>query len=289
MWPRPAKCVLSPRGLAEALVMLAMGCGGRAQTTAYTFRTDVGFADGGTQGAADSAPQTCPIPEGIPTDAGRAAGEVPLVHRSSGSGCPRKRGSVTTTPVCGDAAPCAMGDPCAQDSDCTAGSNGRCVPELDETTYCTYDACFADSDCEGGLCICRASSASSAANLCYAEGNCAADSDCIPGLWCSPSLPGNGACSCASFALCADAGNAAPGTTTTMTPPQTLGCWESSGDGKWTAIPCLCGNACGPSGYYCHTPCDVCVNDSDCSSGASCLYDVHKAIWDCFVAECGGR
>jgi hypothetical protein len=46
--------------------------------------------------------------------------------------------------------------------------------------------------------------------------------------------------------------------------------------------------ACDEAGFYCHTACDICVNESDCSSGHSCQYDSHNGIWDCFAVLCGG-
>lgn len=259
--------ILPSRGLAATLVVLSMACSGGPKTAAGSgvIAGDVGAA--------------CPSPEGLPTDAGRSKGEVPLVHRSSGSACPQQRANANSTPACGVAGVrvCESFDQCAQDSDCTAGLNGRCSEDLGLAVLnCSYDECFADSDCDAGPCVCRPSTSSSAPNLCYTAGNCTIDSDCGSGGWCSPS----GGSACDSYALCADAGLPAPGTTSTA--PPSVGCWESSDDGgSWTATQCLCGNACGQAAYYCHTACDVCVNDSDCSSG-SCEYDVHNGIWDCF-------
>lgn len=265
------RCTLPARDLAAALVVLSMACSGGPKTASGS------GAVTGDDGAA------CPSPEGLSTDAGRTKGEVPLVHRSSGSACPQQRASANSTAACGVAGvrACESVDQCAQDSDCTAGLNGRCSESPGLIALgCSYDECFADSDCDAGPCVCRPSTSSSAPNLCYAGGNCTVDSDCGPGGWCSPS----GGDPCQSFALCADAGLAAPGTTSTVSPPASppsVGCWESSDGGPWTAAQCLCGNACGQAAYYCHTACDVCVNNSDCSSG-SCEYDIHNGIWDCF-------
>jgi hypothetical protein len=43
------------------------------------------------------------------------------------------------------------------------------------------------------------------------------------------------------------------------------------------------------SGYYCHTPGDQCVNDSDCGgAGDACTYSTANGIWQCTMEElCG--
>jgi len=53
---------------------------------------------------------------------------------------------------------------------------------------------------------------------------------------------------------------------------------------------CGAGGYCSPSadggcgqltGYYCHTPSDTCVNDSDCTAPHSCVYDRKAGHWVC--------
>jgi hypothetical protein len=45
--------------------------------------------------------------------------------------------------------------------------------------------------------------------------------------------------------------------------------------------------SCGPSvgGYYCHTPNDMCIDDSDCATGnglpAACTYSSAHGRWEC--------
>jgi hypothetical protein len=91
------------------------------------------------------------------------------------------------------------------------------------------------------------------------------DSDCGPDGYCSPSIL-DSLCQCAgSPALCGDSG---------------AQCYAGS-----TPVSCSCGDSCG-HGYFCHTRCDVCVNDSDCGGQATCNYDVVNHLWDC--AECLG-
>jgi hypothetical protein len=192
-----------------------------------------------------------------------APGRVPTNHRASGSACPAQRAPVTEI-ACGcpdagtneitlpDGSVCLCGR-CGQDSDCTAGPNGRCYLE------CSYDECFQDSDCEGGApCTCRASAASPVPNFCQTGSNCAIDSDCGPGGYCSPSLV-NGRCACFSSRLCPDSG---------------ASCSDSN------TAACECGDPCS-HGYFCHTPCDTCTDDSDCGGSGTCNYDWLDHRWEC--------
>jgi hypothetical protein len=70
---------------------------------------------------------------------------------------------------------------CRQDSDCTAGINGRCFEHGDCYMMCSYDECFQDSDCAGNVpCSCRDSASSAANNWCLVDSNCHVDDDCGP-------------------------------------------------------------------------------------------------------------
>jgi hypothetical protein len=158
--------------------------------------------------------------------------------------------------------PAALCGSCSVDSDCTKGQNGRCV-NLGPVAYlsCSYDECFQDSDCDAGApCECRPSSASSAPNSCLTGSTCAVDSDCGPGGYCSPSVVAD-FCECGSTELCGDSG----------LPMCTAG---------GMPVPCVCGDSCG-HGYYCHSRCDACVDDSDCDGGATCNYDRLSHRWEC--------
>ncbi len=109
---------------------------------------------------------------------------VPENHRSADTTCPEQRGAGNANGYNQE-----VGDACAQDSDCTAGTNGRCL--WFHGSYCSYDTCFSDSDCPNNEpCQCRPSDSDSAANFC-AGGNCRVDSDCGADGFCSPSLVGN--------------------------------------------------------------------------------------------------
>jgi len=203
--------------LAVAISAWTLGCGGDALNPGGT---DDGACDAslGTSSDAPSGSSSEASSSSSPADAeagsdalaaacpdaGLGAGalstpHVPLTHRPSGSACPQTRGTQASTAGCtcaadGGACPCAA---CNTDSDCTKGPNGRCEASGPSTFKgCSYDQCFGDSDCMGGApCECRASSASVVPNTCLGESNCAVDSDCGPGGYCSPSVVSN-SCQC---------------------------------------------------------------------------------------------
>lgn len=237
---------------AVSMILLA-GCGG-AKSDVAPGSGDGGAADAGAAGGGDAG-------LGCSTALTRA----PEKHRPAGMACPQQRAPSISVACMGndagfeaDGGYCFPALSCATDSDCTKGTNGRCMypgagPAVLE---CSYDDCFQDSDCKGTACECRASSASDAPNSC-AGGNCATDSDCGENGYCSPSAPGLG--TCPNPALCGDSGLPA--------------CSPS---------PCACGDSCG-HGYFCHTTCDSCIDDSDCSADKTCNYDTVAKAWICEV------
>jgi hypothetical protein len=150
-----------------------------------------------------------------------------------------------------------------QDSDCTQGQNGRCFgsPAFACYAHCSYDECFADSDCAAGTpCLCRGDATAAAANVCVPGGNCRVDADCGAGGYCSRSQPD--ACITCYF----------PGT-----------CDPDAGTGP---AACPAGHACG-SAYFCHTPMDTCTDDADCAAPASCSYDLGAGHWACSICAPG--
>lgn len=129
------------------------------------------------------------------------------------------------------------GGECGSDADCTDGDNGRCIQGRGQ--FCTYDTCYADSDCGTGVCECGQGVGN---NHCVSQGNCQVDTDCSGGQFCSPSLGS-------------------------------------------------CGPYGGVVGYFCHTPEDECVNDSDCtgsSPDAHCSFNEESDRWTCSTAFCVG-
>ena len=162
-----------------------------------------------------------------PVDAGR----VPHNHRADSNAC-------QGAPAPGNCS-FGMGPPnaCQHDTECTAGSNGRCVLEGGGIAFCqcSYDTCTSDSQCTmGGPCACHGSAFLTGGNACV-PGNCHVDADCGAGGYCSPS---QGEASCG-----------------------------------------------GLGGYYCHTPNDTCVDDSDCPGGTTgpqqCIHRATTGRWEC--------
>ena len=195
------------------------------------------------------------------------ATRAPISHRASGSVCPKGRGAGVSV----DGGACSQSAPCAQDSDCTAGTNGRCLQAGGPACnyYCSYDDCAQDSDCTGNVpCPCRSSSSNTASNACATGSNCRVDADCGPGGFCSPSLVGS-PCQCISEIFCqADSGSSCSVTENGVT--------------KSTA--CSCDGNCG-HGYFCHTSKDSCVDDNDCAGG-TCNFDLTSQRWMCTGEIC---
>ena len=109
-------------------------------------------------------------------DAG-AASRVAKQHRAAPIDCPSDRPRGITG---------GSGGTCADDSECTAGKNGRCIRlSISAPPSCSYDECRGDADCGGSaVCDCR-NDQRGGANACI-KGTCRVDADC-KGRSCSPS------------------------------------------------------------------------------------------------------
>ena len=199
-----------------------------------------------------------PVSSAAGTDAGGApdVAHAPLQHRSTAASCPSQRGP---GPTCAD----TMCSSCSSDSQCSGGENGRCFPWEGLVSYggCSYDECFTDSNCGARTpCLCRGSATDNNANICDVGGNCAVDSDCGPGGYCSPSMET---------------------------------CYSSNPEAVVEGR-----NYGGPNPYYCHTASDLCINDSDCASPDAgtattypptytpCAYNVQDERWECTQLVC---
>ena len=217
-------------------------------------------------------PHDCPAgctPTYQKTDAGSVffCSNGPPTHRPAGSMCPTERGPGISDVGAACSVSAVLIPGCTRDSDCTAGTNGRCLkfggPACN--IHCSYDECSSDSDCPANTpCACRPSISDTAPNSCATESNCRIDADCGPGGFCSPSLLNN-FCQCISASFCA---------------PNESGCSETGPDGVTRQVPCLCGGQCG-HGYFCHTPKDGCLDDNDCASGSTCNFDSTSQAWLC--------
>jgi hypothetical protein len=170
---------------------------------------------------------------------GTDGGRVPTNHRPNNALCL----AIAAPGTCGCSAGSENCSPpefmCSADSQCAgsdAGADGRCYSTgAVAGCVCTYDSCFADTDCPcGQTCACHDSAYSWGGNTCV-PGNCRVDADCGAGGFCSP----------------------AP------------------------AVPCNSGFCEGnPPPYYCHTPDDQCVDDTDCQTGG-CVYSPTAGYWLC--------
>src|ERR1017187_5271436 len=140
---------------------------------------------------------------------------------------------------------------------------GTCPGNMCPTSLCSSDGGCADG---GGSGDCFTSAFSSSA--------CSSDSDCPRGQTCachgSPYMFGSGnGCvpgNCQVDGDCGTGGYCSP------TP----------------GLPCNMNGRdlyCQGLGYYCHTPKDECVDDSDCQGVGSpgCLYDQSAGYWKCEV------
>ena len=198
---------------------------------------------------------------------GKSATHAPANHRQTGSSCPQERGPGISEVGSACAQNPTVTTHCLQDSDCTGGTDGRCLAFGGPAcSYgCTYDECSSDADCTSNVpCACRASDSDWTANTCATQSNCRIDTDCGPGGYCSPSMVGS-VCQCASQAFCQ---------------PGEGGCYETAPDGTTTQVACFCTGNCG-HGYFCHTPKDSCVDDGDCAPGMTCNYDLTSQSWMC--------
>jgi hypothetical protein len=218
----------------------------------------------GTPGESDAGDAGVSIdgPADAEADTQSCTARIPQNHRATeGPGCPGERAPGPGLPaMCSvDGGQPPSGD-CQKDSDCTKGVNGRCVVVRGCYMACSYDECTQDSDCAGNVpCQCRDSASSTASNWCLKNSNCRVDGDCGPGGYCTPSqLDG-------CMRMC-----------TVPCEPGTH-CYAGS-----TEVPCWCGQSCG-AGYFCHTPCDSCTDDSDCSEPGSACTHQPTGGWACIA------
>jgi hypothetical protein len=132
-------------------------------------------------------------------------------------------------------------------------------------------SCDKDTDCTKGLNgRCVVSGADAIMCACSYD-LCTSDTQCKMG----------GPCSCHDSAYMGGIGN-------TCVPGNCRVDADCEG-GKGYCSPSDAQVGCGglPS-YYCHTPSDSCVNDSDCGGGNGCVYQVKPPRWECQqILGCG--
>ena len=123
-----------------AALSLPLGCGSSVTTA-------------GDAGPRSDVPATDVPVMDVPAVDVPMTGRVPRRPRASAMTCP----SVRPPSSCeGGSIP---GGTCTADSDCTTGTNGRCVGNSHDGCRCNYDVCTNDSECmAGGPCECRLAS-----------------------------------------------------------------------------------------------------------------------------------
>lgn len=85
------------------------------------------------------------------------------------------------------------GGDCILDTTCNANASGRCNDLVASPWYggkslgtrCTYNGCYADNECEAGVCGCAIGFAGQ--HLCLGRSNCRVNADCPNGNVCAPS------------------------------------------------------------------------------------------------------
>ena len=173
-----------------SLTVAAIHCGSTASAPLADAGRDSATPNGdAATPRGDSATPKSDSGHPTPRDAGADAAKpcapsVPTSHRPSAAAC-----STTRPPSQpGDAAAPDGGTfGCMFDSQCTDGTNGRCMPE-GQIIGCTYDECSTDTQCGANkLCVCGTSTGGEGrtANTCVPS-SCVLDSDCGTGGYCSP-------------------------------------------------------------------------------------------------------
>jgi len=166
----------------------------------------------------------------------------------------------------------------ASDIECTqaapAGTcpcNGNCAT----STYPSQWTCSSDGDCGDGGMNGRCTGSFGPAGCGCTYDSCAGDSDC----------PSGQTCACHGSPYTYGLGNTCvPGNCRVDSDCGTGGYCSPS-----PAVPCSDGPYfyCMGLGYYCHTPRDQCVDDSDCQgvNFPSCVYEPSAGYWKCEVYE----
>ena len=192
------------------------------------------------------------------------AGRVPQNHRASDVQCTQSP-PAGTCPCNGCPSDYPVGPPDALAL--PIDICGRCS----KSDYQSQLACASDRDCAGAGANGRCSSDRSPAGCGCTYDRCAGDVDCPTGQTCAChgstyyTLGAGNACVPGNCHVDADCGAGAYCSPTPAQPCDMTG-WDY----------------CQSAGYYCHTPKDQCVDDSDCKSGG-CVYASSEGFWKCHI------
>jgi hypothetical protein len=171
------------------LLGIVVACGGSVTTIDGDNQNSTSGSSSSSSGSTGSPTSTATT---TPTTTSTVIGSrVPKQHRAVATACDnvRSNGGPFGAPD-GGAPPTS----CSSHAQCTQGKNGRCVGNGHDGWYCTYDICFADSDCGGGSGVCNCEGGfRSDHNVCLSTNGCHVDADCktvsrLGGGYCSPTL-----------------------------------------------------------------------------------------------------
>ena len=181
-------------------------------------------------------------------------------HGGSGSGTGTGTGTslYPTPPVI------APRVPTAHRATATSCAGVYSAPEPPSGIDAATNGCTRHSDCDEGMngkCITGNGYMGRYYRCAY--DNCTTDADCGSGTLCY--------CTTSSAAWCTYEGNCRVD--------------ADCGGGLYSYCSPAMGSDCGGShsvsGYYCHTPQDSCIDDSDCKGTDYCNFDEYKASWQC--------
>lgn len=203
-----------------------------------------------------------------------AAQEEPEIHRAVGELCDDERAEGNYAPYFDETSP-----ECTTDADCDA-PDFNCGPDCRTTCFesggvkrCAWSRgeCISDKDCTAGAngrCGNNREHWTCSYDECFEDSACSAGGPCACGGNFPPAgpnrcMPGN----CRVDADCGSGGYCSP----------------TQGD---------CGSYAGVIGYYCRTPKDTCLNDSDCYEPdrglGYCMYRPELGHWQCGYGQCVG-
>ena len=153
----------------------------------------------------------------------------------------------------------AVASSCPEQRDAGSGPQGSCGDGV-------QNVCLSDADCAPGTNgRCLANWRLPCLSACSYD-TCFSDSECAD----------NQPCQCRDSASSTDANQCMTGGNCRIDADCGPGGYCSPG----SSSPCLCNRPCG-GGYFCHTPNDTCLEDSDCGTDGNCIYDSVAKRWGC--------
>lgn len=256
----------------------AEGVGGSENTPPPGGASGSGAGAGGNAGSAGAAGTGSTAAGGTSTstddDPPPVASRVPEKHRALGEQCDDERAPGNGTPYFDQTSAT-----CTTDSDCEE-PNFNCGPDCRTTCFefegvkrCAWSRgeCAYDGECtagQNGRCGNNRENWTCSYDECFNDSECTSGGPCACGGRYGPEGPNT--CMDGNCRIDADCGAGGY-------------CSPTLGD---------CGDYSGIIGYYCRTPRDTCVNDSECvdpeRGEGYCMYRPELAHWQCGYGQCVG-